>query len=54
MVTEAFTLDRGMGISAHQWGDNRTLNYGVFGKDVNRDIIGNEQLGLSGRFNYAV
>jgi phosphate-selective porin OprO/OprP len=54
MVTEAFGLGRGMGISAHQWGENWTLNYGVFGKDVNQNIIGDEQLGLNGRFNYAV
>jgi len=50
---EAFGLNRAIGIAARQWADNWTLNYGIYGQDVNDDKGGDEQLGFNSRFNYA-
>jgi len=50
---EAFGLNRAMGIAARQWGENWSLNYGIYGQDINHDKNGDEQLGFNGRFNYA-
>jgi len=52
-VIEAFGLNRAIGIAARQWGDNWTLNYGLYGQDVNHNKGGDEELGFNGRFNYA-
>ena len=52
-VIEAFGLNRAMGIAARQWSDNWTLNYGIYGQDVNGDRGADEELGFNGRFNYA-
>ena len=52
-IIEAFGLNRAMGIAARQWGDNWSLNYGIYGQDVNKDNAGDEELGFNGRFNYA-
>ena len=52
-VIEAFGLNRAIGVAARQWGDNWSLNYGVYGQDVNHDKGGDEQLNFNARFNYA-
>lgn len=52
-VIEAFGLNRAMGIAARQWSDNWSLNYGIYGQDVNAERGGDEELGFNGRFNYA-
>jgi len=52
-VVEAFGLNRAMGVGARQWGDNWTLNYGIYGEDVNHSKGGDETLSFNGRFNYA-
>ncbi len=52
-VIEAFGLNRAIGVADRQWGDNWSLNYGVYGQDVNHYKGGDEQLNFNTRFNYA-
>ncbi|MDP2561310.1 OprO/OprP family phosphate-selective porin [Psychrobium sp. 1_MG-2023] len=54
-IIEAFGLNRAMGVGVRQWSDNWSLNYGIYGADVNskHDNKDDEEFGFNGRFNYA-
>ncbi|MFC0120094.1 OprO/OprP family phosphate-selective porin [Pseudoalteromonas xiamenensis] len=53
LITDPFDQGRGFGIAAKQWGDNWSLNYGVYGQDVNAANGKDEELSFNGRFAYA-
>lgn len=53
LIIDPFDQGRGFGIAAQQWGDNWSLNYGVYGQDVNGANSKDEQLSFNGRFAYA-